>query len=284
MTRVDQFESVFRAADKPPFEYARVEFRKILAVCDLEGEPAKQFLASVRRFLNVLGDGPQWSMLQKADYDGAHSLLEAVRERSPDLIVTYRCLQTEAWRYPYTLGKHLDVMTQVVTCPVIVLPHPEGGGALPHTLKNTDSIMVVTDHLTGDSRLVNHAARFVQPNGTLYLTHIEDDATFERYIRVISKIPEIDTATAREEIRRQLLKEPADFIESCRKVLAAQSGSIRLESVVAMGHHLAEYRKLIREHHVDLLVMNTKDEDQLAMHGLAHPLAIELREIPLLML
>lgn len=30
--------------------------------------------------------------------------------------------------------------------------------------------------------------------------------------------------------------------------------------------------------------MNTKDEDQLAMHGLAYPLAVELREIPLLML
>jgi len=30
--------------------------------------------------------------------------------------------------------------------------------------------------------------------------------------------------------------------------------------------------------------LNTKDEDQLAMHGLAYPLAVELRQIPLLML
>jgi len=30
--------------------------------------------------------------------------------------------------------------------------------------------------------------------------------------------------------------------------------------------------------------MNTKDEDQLAMHGLAYPLAIEVRSIPLLLL
>ena len=42
--------------------------------------------------------------------------------------------------------------------------------------------------------------------------------------------------------------------------------------------------RLIEEHEVDLLVMNTKDEDQLAMHGLAYSLAIELRAIPLLML
>jgi hypothetical protein len=30
--------------------------------------------------------------------------------------------------------------------------------------------------------------------------------------------------------------------------------------------------------------MNTKDEEQLAMHGMADPRAVELREIPLLLL
>ena len=30
--------------------------------------------------------------------------------------------------------------------------------------------------------------------------------------------------------------------------------------------------------------MYTKDEDQMAMHGVAYPLAVELRETPLLML
>ena len=50
------------------------------------------------------------------------------------------------------------------------------------------------------------------------------------------------------------------------------------------GHHLFEYRRLIEQHEVDLLVLNTKDEDQLAMHGIAYALAVELRQIPLLML
>ena len=48
--------------------------------------------------------------------------------------------------------------------------------------------------------------------------------------------------------------------------------------------HIREYQNLIEEHQVDLLVFNTKDHDQLAMHGLGYPLAIELRQIPLLML
>ena len=45
-----------------------------------------------------------------------------------------------------------------------------------------------------------------------------------------------------------------------------------------------DYKRLIDEHRVDLLVMNTKDEDQLAMHGLSYPLTVELRDTPLLLI
>jgi hypothetical protein len=51
-----------------------------------------------------------------------------------------------------------------------------------------------------------------------------------------------------------------------------------------MGHHVSDCREIIDQHAIDLVVMNTKDEDQLAMHGLAYPLAIELRDLPLLLL
>ena len=57
-----------------------------------------------------------------------------------------------------------------------------------------------------------------------------------------------------------------------------------MEKIVTMGTRIQEYRDLIRSHKVDLLVMNTKDKDQLAMHGMAYPLAVELRELPLLLL
>jgi hypothetical protein len=56
------------------------------------------------------------------------------------------------------------------------------------------------------------------------------------------------------------------------------------EAVVTIGHRVNEYRSLIEKHGVDLLVMNTKDEDHSAMHGLAYALAVELRHTPLLML
>jgi hypothetical protein len=131
---------------------------------------------------------------------------------------------------------------------------------------------------------VNYAVRFTPRGGTVYLAHIEDRAVLGRMLDVIGKIPEIDTDIAREKLEARLLKDAADYIESCRAALADAGVSIRTEPIVTTGHHLPEYERLIEEHHIDLLVMNTRDDDQMAMHGLAYSLAIELRSIPLLML
>jgi hypothetical protein len=223
-------------------------------------------------------------VLERGDYDGVESLLEKVRAVDPDLIVTFRCLRSDSWKQPYTLGEHLDVLTQVVACPVLVAPHPDAGRASAHAMKNTDSVMVVTDHLTGDHRLVNVAVRLTENQGTLFLAHVEDGRAFEHTIHAISKIDTIDTDLAREEIRRQLLKEPRDYIESCRTTLENHDLSITVDAHVDMGDHISEYRRLISEHEVDLLVMNTKDAGQSAMHGIAYALAVELRETPLLFL
>jgi len=282
--RVDQFESVFRAADKEPYQYERIDPGRILVVTDLTGDPAAAFMAAARRLLATLGDDPNWSALGNNDYTGVESLLAKVRAAQPDLIVTYRCLRSDSWKWPYTLGEHLDVLTQIIECPVVVAPHPEAGRASAHAMENTDSVMAITDHLTGDHRLINFAARLTQARGTLFLAHIEDERAFDHAINTISKIDTIETDPAREAIRHQLLKEPADYIKSCRAVLKEHDLSITLDSHVGMGHRIAEYRRLIAEHKVDLLVMNTRDEDQLAMHGLAYPLAIGLRETPLLLL
>ena len=51
-------------------------------------------------------------------------LLERVAQHAPDLICTYRNLHSETWKYPYSLGEHLDVLTQMTSAPVLVLPHP----------------------------------------------------------------------------------------------------------------------------------------------------------------
>lgn len=290
MTNVDQFESVFRSAARDPFAHERVEIRSIMIVTDLSATGAETFAEEVRRFLHVLeseaaGDATAWRTVSGGEFRNVSDLLALVEEEEPDLVCIYRHLHDEAgWERPYTLGDHVEVLTQATTRPVLVLPHPGADRAAARVRTGTAVVMAITDHLAGDDRLVNVAARLVEPGGRLLLTHVEDEAALERILDAISKIPEIDTDVARREIRRQLLKEPQDFVSSCRLALEKAGLSLRVDEIVTVGRRLAAYTHVVEVHDVDLLVVNTKDEDQLAMHGVAHPLAVELRNVPLLML
>lgn len=284
MTKIDQFESVFLSSAKPVYQSQAIELANVLVVTDLDETEAEELTERLRRFLKVLGPETSFGTVAGDGSKTIEQLLGLVDDKKPDLICSYRNLHSLAWQWPHSLGGHLDVLTQATACPVLVIPHPKAQRALDHALIDTNVVMAVTDHLAGDDRLVSYAVRFTERDGTLYLTHIEDEATFNRYIRTISKIPSIDTETAELDIRRQLLKEPRDYIRSCREKLEAEGLPLGVEEIVTLGSGLSEYTRLIAEHKVDLLVMNTKEDNQLAMHGLAYPLAVELRQIPLLML
>ena len=285
MTKIDQFESAFLAADKAALRYEKLAVEHVLVVSDFGGDAAEKLSDQVRTFLSVVdGESTRWARLDGGTFSSVKQLLDTVDEQAPDLIVTYRHLHSSAWQWSHSLGEYLDVLTQATRVPVVVLPHPDAARALPHTVKNTDRVMAITDHLSGDDRLVNYALGFTEAGGSCWLTHVEQQLVFDHYMDIISKIPEIDTESARELIEKQLLKEPRDYIESCRRTIAEQHLPCEIGEIVTMGRRLGQYRRLIEEHRVDLLVINTMGDDQLAMHGLAYPLAVELREIPLLML
>lgn len=286
MTNVDQFESMFRSASREVFRYERVDIESVLVVADRGREEAGAFGNKIRDFLTVISaeKNIRWRDVSGSEFQTAGELLALIEAAAPDLICTYRNLHSGAWRWPYSLGTHVDLLTQHTHVPVMLLPHPEAERSAEHALKNTNAVMAITDHLTGDDRLVNYALRFAESGGTVWLTHVEDDATFGRYIEAISKIPTIDTDEARTALREQLLKQPRDYIVGCVDVLRAAGTHVTVEGLAMFGHHLSEYKRLIKQHAVDLLVLNTKNEDQLAMHGMAYALAVELRQIPLLML
>ncbi len=283
MTQVDQFESVFRSAVGNPFVFDRPEYASVLIIADLDGDPASAYAANVKRFLAVI-EPAQWSIIEGKAFSTTEDLSALVSERKPDLIVTYRNLHSSAWKSAHSLGTHVDVLIQQSEVPVLLTPNPRADYQSSHAMEDTNSVTAVTDHLLNDHRLVNAGARFTQKDGTLHLMHIEDDATYDRYIDAISKIPTINTDQARKVIGEQLLKEPARYISECTRVLKEEGLSISLTSCVEFGHLLKAFEAHISDYKTDLLVMNTKDEDQLAMHGLAYPLAVELRHIAILML
>ena len=287
MTQIDEFESLFNSAAKPVFEMEKAVLQKIVVIVDEGSHDQTRFRNDIETFLSVIDsveDGIEVSWIEGDEYDSVSMLLEKVKEAAPDLIVTYRNLHIPATDYPYSLGVYVDVLTQATSIPVILFPRPEQAESLELDLSHPKKVMAVTDHLAGDARLVSYAAKFTENNGTMILAHVEDEQTFARYIQTISRIPDIDTDLARQVIMDQLLKEPADYIESCKQGIKDAGIPVKVESVVTVGHHLSDYRNLIRDKSVNLLVLNTKDEDQLAMHALAYPLSVELRDVPMLLL
>ncbi len=284
MAKLNVFESIFRSADKPVYTYGRAEIARVLVVTDLSDAEGAPLVDQVRSFLSVLGEDVEWRHLGGADFGSVGRLLEQVEGAAPDLVVTYRHLHSNAWQWPHGLGEYLDVLTQATDIPVLVLPHPDAERALPHAIANTDCVMAITDHLTADARLVDYALRLTASSGTCWLTHIESQRQFDHFLAAVEKIPEIETDDVRQLVEAQLLKEPRDYIESCRGVIKAQGVPLKIEAIVAMGDRVEQYRRLVEDHRCDLLVLTTLDGDQLAMHGQAYPLAVELRGIPLLML
>ena len=198
----------------------------------------------------------------------------------------YRNLHIPATEHPYSLGVYVDVLTQATTTPILLMPRMESQTEfeIDQLAKTgTAKVMAITDHLAGDHHLVNMAAAMVKAGGTLYLSHVEDRAIYDRFVGAIDKIAEIDSDVARDSILNRLLAEPKDYIESCRKVIE-QAENVKVEAIVTSGHLLKDHLKLVDQHEIDLLIFHTKDDDQLAMHGLAYPLAVEMRNRPLLLL
>lgn len=283
MTNIDQFESLFKKADKQQFQLEEVDLDNMLVVSDGDQGHTELFMSQVIDFLDttLLEKEINWHTICGDEHRSVSDVVGRIAELKPDLVCTFRNLHAPATDYPYSLGVYLDVLTQATDIPVLVLPSPYRSSAIPDS---TRTVMAIADHLTGDNHLVSYAARLTTPGGKLLLTHVEDQQVFERYMAVIGKIASIETEPARSAIMEQLLREPRDYIQSCGRVISQAGLPLTVEEVVTIGHSLRDYQSLIAKHDVDLLVLNTKQEDQLAMHGLAYPLCVELRDTPILML
>ncbi|MEE2643346.1 MAG: hypothetical protein VYD19_00300 [Myxococcota bacterium] len=282
MSSIDHFESSFRAALQSQYSPRPAQFRDVLLLSDLEGEALDRFTKAAEGLLAHQRDGMQITVAPATASVELQQLLELIEQDQPDLICSYRNLHTDHGRWPYTLGDHVEVLTQITEIPILLLPRPE---LLPSDGYSAPKrVMALTGHLADSPELVDAALAFLGEEGGLSLSHIEDDLTFERYLEAIGRVPQIDTALAREKISASLLDAPRRFIEACQRSLATERPKVKVDAVVEMGHHLKRYRQLTEDKAIDLLVFPTKDDDQLAMHGMAYPLAIELRDLPLLML
>ena len=279
--KLDDFESVFRSAVKTRFHHKPPEIESILVLSDLEEEAAANFLKAVKGFLG-LGDKVEWLTQNADETTSVSEILDRVRRNPPSLVVCYRHILGNGAMLPYSLGSTVDSLTQATDVPVLLMPRPnDESQQIPST---TDRVMVVTDHLTGDDHLVNWASELCNDDGTLFLTHIEDERILAKYLEVFSKVPGLDLDLATEKIPKKLLDMPLYFVESTAEVLASNDIHELVVPIVQLGIPVTTYEALVEEHEINLLVMNTKDSGQSAMNSLAYALSVEIRGRPLLLL
>ncbi len=281
--RIDQFESVFRAAEKPRFMYRRPELARVVVLVDRAKGDSSDYVDAARSFLESSDIQPgEFQIYGNESFGSIQEMLKIVGSASPDLVVTHRHLHLDREELEHSLGAYLDTLTQGTAIPVLITPSPKLDGT-PVAMEPAKDVLVMTDHLVDDSKTINFGVRFAVPEGIVHLCHIEDDAIFRRYMSVIERIPEIETEEAREKIHAKLLQMPADYIASCAEVLVAESIPAKVHPIVRLGHCVRDYHQLISEHEGDLLVCNTKDSEELAIHPMAYAIALEFQHQPLLL-
>lgn len=281
--RLDEFESRFKRADKQLFEYQEVAYKRPLLITDVEEEAAAGYRDKLEAAFAGITAEAEWGMIAGDQFKTVPKLEQLISKHEPDIIVTHRHLRHANKRQSFTLGIYVDVLTQAMSMPVLLVPFLEDAD-WDGLVKRSKNVMVMTDHLQGDFRLIDSALPFTGGEGSLWLAHIEDRQTYERYMDEISRIPAIETTIAQQELLKELLKEPADYINSCVAVLKEKLPGVKVESVVKLGDCLREAKFMVENHEVGLVVVNTKDENQLAMHGNAYAIAVELQNVPLLLL
>ena len=281
MSTIDQFESVFRSAVKPTYEPSSLHFEKVLVVTDLAQSEHKRYREELEPILKHLCPEAELSMTSPEVSSDVSGLIQEIEKCCPHLVITHRHLHSSQ-QHSYTLGDHIEVLTQLTEVPILLFPHhSEWRG---DQFRVPDRVMVLTDQLEDHPQLIDAALSIVQPQGLISLAHIEDEAQFNRYMGFISKIPEIDTETARSSLKKQIVKEAEDFVKVIAQTLEDQELGVSIHSDIRMGHQLKTYVSMVELNRIDMVVMQSKDDDQIAIHGLSYPLAVEVSSLPLLIL
>ncbi|MEM1000656.1 MAG: hypothetical protein AAGN35_26620 [Bacteroidota bacterium] len=285
MRDLGEFESVFKRALRDQFEYERIEVRKILLITDLPTEDLPPYRERVQHYLDPEFPRGDYRLdcLARGDWSNWADLRQSLDEFRPDLVVTYRLLRVAHQEIVTSLGVYVDSMTQVTDYPVLLLPNPRLKG-YAHGPEQLGTVLVATEHMYADHSLVNYGIRFTPQGKKLMLCHVEDEATFNYFMKAIEKIPELDSDLAREKLAEQLVAMPHHYAESVRAEIDAHQKPLELHSVIEFGHLITNYRDLIAREPVSLLAFTTKDDTQLAMHSLGYSLAVEFRNLPVLLI
>lgn len=281
MTQIDEFESIFRRAERERFSYQPMPMSRVALLTDRDRDFAESAVSAVQRHLPALA-GSEFELVTGDRFSTVNEVIELLTDLEPDLVVTFRHLQEGMLVPQHSLGVYLDVLTQVLKPPVLMLPGTSADPDLPTT--EAKSVLVLTDHIRGDARLISAAAAFAPAAAELHLAHVEDDLVFQRYMNTIDRIPGLNSDVARDQLEATLLGDARQYMEAAVEGLEAAGVPHTTTLHLERGHRLKAFKSLIEQSAADVCVFNTKDDEQLAMHGMAYAVAVEVVDRSLLLL
>ena len=262
---LDVFESMFNRSVKHHYEFQPVKLNSLMIIAESD-------------HLNSLDEFGSKYCENRAKYkytsDFSWSdLLNTLEETKPDLLLMQRQLGIPSG-LKFSLGPILISLSQELEIPILILPTDYKGFEIRNVLAGFD-------HQIDNSHLVNHSLILKKEMERLVLVHVEEESVFNYYVDAIAKIPGINTDYARTAIEETILNLAGDFFKNVKDNLNDES--FKVYEYCKLGDVVNEYKEIISEHSIDLMVFEAQDDSKLAMHSLGQSLAIQFPQLATLL-
>ena len=277
MLKLDHFASIFRAADKERILIPHIRISKVLLVTDVDKPESMKAWNKWKSFFPV---DITMEVLDGEESRDISLITKKVKDSQCDIIVSYRCLHTDNWRYPYAVGSYVEVLTQMTDIPVLLFPHiyeDQKEYSIPK------SVLLMSEDLKKEEELLGYASSLCNEESSITLVDLEDTVYLDRILSIISKIPQLDTDMAEKRIREQLQNESLDWVERSKERMAKCSAPPTLHHARLSQSSMSTCIEFVEQSDADMIVLNAKNTDQLSIHGLVYPFMVQFRSLPLLL-
>ncbi len=279
--RLDLFESIFKRAQRINFEYSPPVLASVLVL--LPEQPDALAAPFIERALALINrpSAPAITRRSLPNNTDERHISNLVLDLAPDLIVLQRHLLQGEHAFNRGFGGVVQSLIQHHATPILVLPNQLTDAQAPSEFR---TVAAVVDHPLNNHGLVNWASTFCPPAATLCLHHIEAEDQFERILKAIERIPELNTETARTTLKRELMQEAQSFLDHCQVTLEQYRPDVTVQHSVEMARVQHGYLNWITETQPDLIVLDTLDATKALNRGIAAALSLQFTDLPFLLL
>ena len=103
-------------------------------------------------------------------------------------------------------------------------------------------------------------------------------------MKAIERIPELNTETARTTLKRELMQEAQRFLDHCQLTLEQYRPDVTVQHSVEMAPVQHGYLTWITQTQPELIVLDMLDATKALNRGIADALAMQLTDLPFLLL